>query len=110
MQSNLAQVLEAQPVAVRDQVLKILSANRGDKEIFIDNDDPKDRKVLADSVDLLRKQGYSVFYRMKGETAFTRVDGYDPELNTWILGRGKKAKMVPAVGTEATAVAPVAGG
>lgn len=90
--------------------LKVLSANRGDKETYIDNDDPKGRKELAETVAALQKQGYSVFYRKKGEVEFTRIDGYNEQKNAWILGRGKKAKQVPAAETEATAVAPVAGG
>lgn len=95
---------------VEQLTLKILSANRGDKEIFIEGDDPADRKALAETMATMRKLGYTFFYRVKGEKAFTRVDGYDQANNSYILGSGKSAKRVPAAGTEITAIAAVAGG
>lgn len=90
--------------------LDILSSLAGHEKgkITID-DDPSKRKLLAEKVTSMIKDGFAVFLS-SGE----RVRGYDPESNDWLVASSDRQKKeparIPAVGKPATAVAPIAGG
>jgi hypothetical protein len=90
--------------------LDILSASKGhDKEVIqIKDDDPEKRKKLSQRILALVKDGFQVFL-----ADGSRVKGYDPESNEWLVAPGPKSKEMrrtPAENQVATAVAPASGG
>lgn len=111
--------------------LEILGTVSGHTTMHIEDVEPDKRAELATTVQQLLKQGHAIFL-VQGEES-RRVVGYDDKGNDWLIlaqpheppptateeadtaeskkrGRGRPRTRVSAAGTEATAVAPVAGG
>ncbi len=92
--------------------LSKLSCNEGDGKIEIDDDDPKKRAEFSEEIlKLLKKGAFIVVKASDGKKH--RVVGYDAANNEWVTqeagGRTKKVK-ITAARTQATVVAPIAGG
>ncbi len=91
--------------------LEIPSAVQGHATITIEETNPAERAKLAEQVTKMIREGHLVFVRLPdGETR--RVQGYDPQMNTWILHRSvdPKSGSFPAADTTASVVAQSAGG
>lgn len=94
-----------------------LCCKSGDITIKTDENDPKQRKLLAEQiVGLLIKGAFITVTNATGESF--RIFGYDADKNEWLLtpkSKGKKSKQQatatkPAADTKVTVVAPIAGG
>lgn len=91
--------------------LHILNTHRGHKkakEALTIESSVEDRSKLAKKVTALIRDGYSVFVNER------MVIGYDAKTDEWVTKAKRKTKpkqdRIPAKGTKANAVAPVAGG
>ena len=91
-----------------------LCCKSGDINIETDENDPEQRKLLAEQiVGLLTKGAFISVTNADGETF--RIFGYDAEKNEWLLnsndkGAKKESKRKPASKSKVTVVAPISGG
>lgn len=91
-----------------------LSCKSGDINIETDENNPEQRKLLAEHiVGLLTKSALISVTDASGETF--RIFGYDSEKNEWLLspnGKGRKmeSKRKPASKSKVTVIAPISGG
>lgn len=91
-----------------------LCCKSGDINIETDENNPEQRKLLAEQiVGLLTKGALISVTNVDGETF--RIFGYDAEKNEWLLnpkGKGtkKENKRKPASESKVTVVAPISGG
>ncbi len=91
-----------------------LCCKSGDINIETDENDPEQRKLLAEQiVGLLTKGAFISVTNADGETF--RIFGYDAEKNEWLLnpndkGVKKENKRKPASKSKVTVVAPISGG
>ncbi len=91
-----------------------LCCKSGDINIETDENDPEQRKLLAEQiVGLLTKGAFISVTNAQGETF--RIFGYDAEKNEWLLspndkGVKKEGKRKPASKSKVTVVAPISGG
>ena len=95
-----------------DIEIDALSAISGDTKLYVDDDNPEERKTLAIKLAELIKEGVSVFL-VQGKEA-RRITAYDDKTNEWIVVATSTAapprERVSARRTRATAVPAVAGG
>ena len=100
--------------------LVVQNVVRGDSPIVVIEENPEDRKKLADTVKDLLRRGHAVFVTQQDGEEVLCVRGYDADKNEWmvddeppqgVVGRVKRAvKRVLATGTKAYSVTPMAGG
>lgn len=94
--------------------ISTLCCKSGDINIETDENDPEQRKLLAEQiVGLLTKGAFISVTHADGETF--RIFGYDAEKNEWLLNPNDKAvkkeiKRKPASKSKVTVVAPISGG
>lgn len=93
--------------------LDLLCADSGhDNHIHI-VDDEEGRKKIHEKILEMLKMGATIFLE-ESDDRVTKIKGYDPIKNEWIVGNRIKRKgpdeRVSASNTKATAVAPIAGG
>lgn len=91
--------------------LSFLNAQRGHGEIVINEDDPAERKKLAESLIPLLRQGFQIFLMTGNEVDLgKKIVGYNDTTNEWLLKKGRGNQKKSAKDTKALAMAPMAGG
>jgi hypothetical protein len=91
-----------------------LCCKSGDINVETDENDPEQRKLLAEQiVGMLTKGALISVTNAEGETF--RIFGYDAEKNEWLLnakskGKNQGTQRKPASKSKVTVVAPISGG
>lgn len=106
-----------------DGEMAVLSVGRGDMKINFNSDDPKEVENARTIVQDMLSRGYMLFVEVNGKT--TRVSGFDPSTNEYIIKIDKRSKLwkehatkdgnkkttrVSAKKAKGIAVAPTGGG
>lgn len=89
-----------------------LCCKKGDINVETDENDPAQRKLLAEYIVAILAKGAFVSVKMP-DGKDVRISGYDAEKNEWLLSskpKKKKSSRKPASGSKVTVVAPIAGG
>lgn len=95
--------------------LEVLNTHKGDTQQTLNCNTAEDREALASNIKDLLQRGFIIFVTQSESPTEekTRVTGYDPKTNEWLVPSGKTRRTstrMAAAGTILTAVAMIAGG